>query len=313
MTIAYIGNFVPTHSTENHIALTLEDMGQTVYRVQEDEIKSGQFPLPLEAMGMPDLVLWTRTWKGHVTIKMLNELKKMGITTASYHLDLYMGISRELAMTDDPFWQTDFVFTPDGDPKSEAKFRKLGINHHWLPAGVYKKETKKGTYQKKFDSDIAFIGTVWNYHPEWPYRAKLVDYLQNTYGLRFRHYGQKGRPGVRNQDLNDLFASTKIIIGDSLCPHFTHENYWSDRIYETTGRGGFIIHPMIKGLGTQFDIPAELVVYQYNEFEQLKGIIDFYLNNPEIREFVRVKAMKRTRKDHTYHNRMEELLNVVTS
>ena len=305
MRIGYIGNFRPLHSTETHIAATLESMGHQVIRLQEDAF-------PLDADQLPyDLVLWTRTWHNLAVNHFIAACKRNGTLTVSYHLDLYMGISREEAIGSDPFWRTDHVFTPDGDPRSEAKFKKLGINHHYIPAGVYKKECEKGTYQKKFDCDVAFVGTVWNYHNEWPYRAQLIDFLQTTYGLRFRHYGQKGRPGVRGQDLNDLFASAKIIIGDSLCKNFTHQYYWSDRIYETTGRGGFIIHPNIVGLDTQFHIPAELVVYRFGEFEQLKGIIDFYLDNPEIREIVRARSMKRTRRDHTYNNRMEEMLNVI--
>lgn len=306
MRIAYVGNFRPIHSTENHIAKTLEEMGHEVSRLQEDN------PPHVVPPGV-ELFLWTRTWPGFVSNDMLNDLRYRNIPTASYHLDLYIGLGREGTLEKDPFWHTDYVFTPDGDPNSAKIFKRYNINHHWMPAAVYKKECKKGTFQQKFACDVAFVGTVWNYHPEWPYRSQLVDFLQREYGLRFRHYGQKGRPGVRNQDLNDLFASAKIIIGDSLCKNFTHEKYWSDRIYETTGRGGFIVHPNIRGLETQFQIPAELVVYQFGEFEQLKGIIDFYLNNPEIREFVRVKAMKRTRRDHTYNNRMEEMLDVITN
>ena len=308
MRICYIGNFEPKHSTETHIALTLEDMGHEVTRIQET--KNDRFR-PESAAGH-DLLLWTRTWVGFVTKGDLEAVRALGVKSVSYHLDLYVGISREIAMHDDPFWATDYVFSTDGDPKSEEFFKRMGVNHHWLPAAVYKKEAKKGTFRPEYACDVAFIGTAFNYHSEWPYRNQLIQFLANTYKERFMLFGQKPGPSVRNQDLNDALASIKVVVGDSLVRRFTHENYWSDRIYETTGRGGFIVHPYIAGIETQFDLTKELVTYQFGNWEQLKGIIDFYLANEPIRNMIRDRAYTRTRREHTYHNRMATLLEVVS-
>lgn len=308
MHVAYIGNFRPEHSTENYIAKTLEDMGHTVQRVQEDEFSRTGINL-----AQLELVLWTRTWPGYVEVADLLEFRRLGIPTVSLHYDLYVGIGREIAMEVDPFWKTDFVFSTDGDPTSEKIFKRLRINHFYLPAGIYKKEVKRGNFQQKYSCDVAFVGTVWNYHPEWPYRVKLVDFLQNTYGLKFRHFGQKGRPGVRGLELNDLFASAKVIIGDSLCKNFTHQNYWSDRLYETTGRGGFLIHPYINGIETQFRSPYEIITYPFGDFNYLKGLVDFYVKEEHIRQLVTDRAMKRVRTDHTDEKRMETMLEVISA
>ena len=110
-----------------------------------------------------------------------------------------------------------------------------------------------------------------------------------------------------NQELNDVLASTKVIIGDSLCKGFTHKNYWSDRVYETTGRGGFIIHPYIEGLETEFIDKKEIVFYPFDDFATLQGLIDFYVANDKIRESIRTKGMKRTIAEHTYTNRLQEV------
>lgn len=258
----------------------------------------------------PDLFLWTRTWPGYVTHDALKEIQNLNIPTASYHLDLYVPISRHKQMADDPFWKTDHVFTPDGDPGSAEVFKQMGINHHWLKPGVFKLECREGARRSDYQADIVFIGTAYNYHEEWPYRTQLVEWLKATYGAWFKHYGQFGR-SVRNQELNDVLASTKIIIGDSLCPGFTHENYWSDRVYETTGRGGFIIHPRIKGLETEFREHEEIAFYNYGDFEHLKELIDWYREHDDYREAVRKKGMARTIAGHTYHDRMKELLSCI--
>ena len=131
---------------------------------------------------------------------------------------------------------------------------------------------------------MIFVGTSADYHTaDWPYRSQLITFLKGRYADRFAAWGHPN-PTIRNQDLNDLYASAKVSVGDSLCKNFKHENYWSDRIYETTGRGHFIIHPYIKGLEDSFHIqgktdrPAELVTYDFGDFEQLGRLIDRYVS-----------------------------------
>lgn len=306
MRIGYIGNFRAPYSTENYVAKALERMGHEVLRWQEDDFK-GMHEMVL------DLVLWTRTWPGHITLEDLEWCKARGLPTASYHLDLYLGIGREESVGYDPFWHTDYVFTADGDPNSAKVFKKFGINHYWLPAGMDKLEAHKGVYTPELACDVAFVGTAWDYHQEWPYRHELVTFLHNLYGDRFRLFGQAPRREVRGELLNDVYASAKVVVGDCLCKNFTHENYWSDRLYETTGRGGFLIHPYVKGIETQFDTPNELVTYTFNDFNELSGKIDFYIGAPEIRAKISERALKRVKKDHLWENRLNIMLEVINA
>lgn len=43
MLIGYCGNFKPSHSTETHLARTLEQAGHQVARLQEDDLTLDQF------------------------------------------------------------------------------------------------------------------------------------------------------------------------------------------------------------------------------------------------------------------------------
>lgn len=310
MRILYVGNYQQTWTTETHIALTLQDLGHEVERVQEDQLMPGEL-LRHAVAWKPELLLWTRTWKGKVTQHDLDELKTLSIPTVSYHLDLYVGLQREGSLDFDPFWRTDYVFTPDGDPHSAAVFASKGINHHWLKPGVFKGECTPGTPRDAFRFEVAFIGKTVNYHPtDWPYREALITFLKENYGAWFTVYGAPFRT-ARGSDLNDVLASTKIIVGDTLCPGFSHENYWSDRVYETTGRGGFIIHPRIKGLETEFIEHQEIAYYDYGDFDHLKRLIDWYLEHDDYREAVRAHGHHRTLHEHTYHNRLQELFDVI--
>ena len=49
-----------------------------------------------------------------------------------------------------------------------------------------------------------------------------------------RSDGGDGLGVVRGEKLNQLYADSKIVIGDSLSLNFDYPGYWSDRIYETS-------------------------------------------------------------------------------
>ena len=160
--------------------------------------------------------------------------------------------------------------------------------------------------------DVIFVGSR-GYHPEWSYRPKLIDWLRATYGERFKHFGGDGLGVVREEKLNQLYADSKVAVGDSLCINFDYPYYWSDRVYETLGRGGFMIHPYIQGMGDHFENGKHLVFYDFNNFEQLKGLIDYYLEHPEEREAIRLAGHEHVKANHTYKNRWQHIIEVVTN
>jgi len=312
LTVAYIGNFRPAHSTECHIMKTLIAMGHQVIPLQEDELRTERM-LAIIQSNKPDLLLYTRTWG--LMGDGMRFLKQVGIPTASYHLDLYVGLQREAGLDNDPFWRTDFVFTPDGDVNSAKFFKERNINHYYIKPGVFDQECYIAEIRPEFQHDVIFVGS-YEYHSEWPYRKQLIDWLYATYGNRFKRYGNPGRDnkiclGVRNHELNSLYASAKIVIGDSLCKNFDHTHYWSDRVYETLGRGGFLIHPFIEGLQEEFKPGKELFYYDFGNFEKLRELIDLFLANDEEREIVKLRGHQFVKENCTYRQRLEQALNII--
>lgn len=312
MKIAYVGNFTQRHCTEVHLAATLELLGHQVKRIQETSENAKTL---IDQVRDCDLFLFTRTWNNCVTIDHLNEMSYLGIKSISYHLDLYVGLKREDGLDFDPFWQTDFVFSPDGDPASQAVFESKGINHYYMRPGVFEPEC----YLAKTDiiNDICFVGggepTGGKYeygHTEWPYRGELLAWLQETYRERYDKYGFP-QDTVRNEALNHVYASHKVAVGDSLCLGFNHPYYWSDRAYETIGRGGFLIHPYIEGMDEEFTDKKTIVFYNYGDFDQLKYLIDYYVEHDYEREIIRQAGHKFVKEFATYNNRLERMLEIV--
>jgi SAM-dependent methyltransferase len=331
MKIAYVGNFSQAHCTEVHLAKTLEDLGHEVIRFQENELTPDWV---LDRPDGVDMVLYTRTWGDKVTLLDLEQLRKLHIPTVSYHLDLYVGLARKYlhegktldeVLQTDPFWRTDFVFTPDGDPESAEVFKRNGVNHYYMKPGVFKPECymaqpngnplPDGSFDRPID--VLFVGggdypgSPNGYgHPEWPYRDKLIQWLRDTYGDRFVKHGHPQQT-IRNDELNQLYANSKVVIGDSVCLGFNHKNYWSDRVYETLGRGGFLIHPYIEGMEDEFTHAEHLAYYTYNDFGELKMLIDHYLEHDEDRERIRRAGHEFVKNHATYNDRLSAMLNIV--
>jgi Glycosyl transferases group 1 len=308
MRIGYVGNFSLPYCTEVHVARTLEQLGHTVIRFQENGFTPDGLSAALDGAEI-DLLMFTRTWGSTVRMEHLKRLQSRGIPTASFHLDLYVGLKRDGGIDSDPFWRTDFVFTPDGDPACQAEFERRGINHRWLRPGVVADECYIDDVP--LEHDIIFVGSR-AYHSEWPYRGQLIDWLERTYGSRFEMYGNATHWGViRGDDLNKLYASSRIVIGDSLVQGFTHQAYASDRRFETPGRGGFMIQPWIDGLNDGFVDGVNAAFYRFGDFDSLAAKIRHYLVHDNERERIRRAGHEHTVAHHTYTHRMTEMLDVL--
>ena len=302
------GNFVPFWSTENHLKTSLEELGVQVIALQENEVNAEK-TLEICKRENPDFFLWVRTWgiEGDA-FAMLNSLL---CPSVAYHLDLYAGLERSKDVDTAPWWECDFVFSADGG--SDEWFKSHGVNHYWSPPGVLGKECVLEDPVEEYKSEILFTGS-YGYHSEWAYRPMLIDKLRERYGNRFKliEHGSPGAPW-RGTKLNQLYSSAKVVVGDScnVNPMFKHEKYWSDRVSEVSGRGGFLIHPYVKGLELCYELEKEIVTYQYGDFFNLFNLIDFYLDHDDEREKIKLAAFERTKKEHCYTHRMQNVLDVV--
>ena len=107
----------------------------------------------------------------------------------------------------------------------------------------------------RYRSTIAFVGSHdGGYHQEHQHRHELVGWLRTNYRNDCRFFPEPGQHAVRGQDLQDLCASVDVVIGDSCFAGTGLPNYWSDRIPETLGRGGLLVHPYVPGLEDHFNL-----------------------------------------------------------
>lgn len=308
-TIAVLGNHSVSFSTESELDWTLENLGHTVVRLQESTIRTDEVVTTCRERGVK-LLIWVHThgWEMIGNIDqgaMLRELRRTGIKTCSFHLDRFWGLNkldqREERIGQHAFWKTDVVFTADGG--NDDKFAARGVKHIWMPPAVVERDCYFGIARPQYNSPIAFTGAD-GYHPEYPFRGLMVNRLRELFGSNFRVY-----QGVREANLNDLYASVRVFVGDHCFAGAPR--YWSDRLPESTGRGAFIVYPKTEGL-EEFEANG-LVTYEPQNINDLLGKIRHFEDDDHQveRKQRRDSVHEYVKKYHTYTNRMRTVLETV--
>lgn len=311
--VAYLGNFRAPYCTEVHVAASLEALGAEVVRLQEGDVPATE--VPDRARGC-DLFLWTQTYPLAVQMgsiqerwAMLRALAGLGIPTAGFHLDRWWGLGREDQISSEPFFGVDHLFTADGG--HDMEWHAAGIPHTWTPPAIYHAEAAPGRVQSRYRSDIAFVG-AWRggYHPEWDHRPLLMRHLARQYRRRCRFWPQRSSAPVRGAALQDLYASVRVLVGDS-CLAGGATRYWSDRIPETLGRRGFLLHPYVEGIEEHFTDGKHLRLWPLGDFAELDRLIAYYLEHEAERQAIAEEGWRHVLENHTYKHRMEAVVSAM--
>lgn len=316
--ILFIGNTQVPWCTEVHLGRSLQALGFEVEHLQENTIAGADGIRRLKRkVGAYQAIFYMRTWGVHGLDRVWKEARKLGIPTVTISLDIYWGVHRQRMLRDDPMFRTDHVFTADGNGHPWADHR---INHHWLPAGVVRDEcadVMPGKLVKQWARyRVAFVGTRGaDYHREWPFRGELIDALRKRFGDRFVQaphdlwgMGRLERNvALRGQALNDFYATVPVIVGDSLGAS-RDTFYWSDRFYETWGRGGYLLHPEIDGLYAEV---GQHPAYEAGSVDSAVAQAEWALDHPGYREEAQRFVSERVRERSNYILRMAQVCKTV--
>ena len=296
--IVYIGSFFNLWDEEGN-AQAFESLGHKVFRFQEDEIDHIKALNEIEKIN-PDLVVHSKLKIKVGRDQLMAQLRKK-YPTVYWSFDLYLGYHRDRLVGTDPLFKSKYVMTPDGG--HDEVWKKRGINHKLLRQGICKDFCYKGKVRSEYKYDVVFVGTE---NRLWIDRTLLCSALQMS-NFRFKWFGQFNTLQVRGHNLNDLYASAKIVVGDSVYSPY----YWSNRIYETLGRGGFLIHLDIPGLRDEYKAYEHFIPYKLGNLRGLTEKIEYYLKHPEERARIASQAQEWTIKNHTLERRCEQLFKYI--
>jgi len=314
---------VPPHSTENHVARAFRTQVGLVEEVQESDptcwMKMAE---GLREGARPDFILWTRTNWGRddqvEQMKFLLAAQRANVPVVGYHLDIWWGLQRQYEVYREPFFTVDLLVTADGG--HDDLWASNGVNHVWFPPAVSAPEAVTGFPLDRYRSRLAFVGSHdGHYHQEHQHRHELIGWLRTNYRNDCRFFPEPGQPAVRGQDLQDLYASVDVVIGDSAFAGSGLRAYCSDRVPETIGRGGFLLHPRVPGVtdgsvwnGAPMWTEGETIAcWSAGGWDELRGKIDHYLSHPEERREITAAGRAHVLEHHTYEVRMEQLVKLL--
>lgn len=291
--IGLVGKFHQMHD-EEYIARAFEMLGHDVIRIPQDGYV-GEIHRKI-MLCKPEILLFTK-WEYPKLVKdAIAKSKDWNMKTVCWLFDLYLGYAREFRVKQSSFFKADYVFTTDGG--HDEKWKELGINHQCVRQGISAPECFM--YEPKSPKGIIFIGSE---NPYFPERTKMVTQIGKMY-REFSWYGHHDTNQVRGKDLNYIFARTKIVIGDSVySPH-----YWSNRIVETLGRGGFLIHQEVEGLKEEY---PHLVTYKRGDINDLKAKIDYYLEHEDERVAIVRKNFELVKEHYTMEKKCAQLISLL--
>jgi hypothetical protein len=314
MKIVFIGKFDELYHEEGK-ARGLQKLGHDVYRF--DELHTTMRDYVRITHIAPDVVIYTKL-RFKDSVQFIKQLLKDGILTVSWFPDYCFDWNEGMLKYNKHMCamsNSDLILIPDG--RNSLKWKSLGLKQYCVRQEIYDDMCYVGTPIPDLNKDVLFIGTVND--AMYKHRVPLIQFLQQTYGNRFLHLGGNNSDTVRNADLNDVIASVKVVIGDSLYA----PSYWSNRIYETIGRGGFILHNEIEDLEKEYSVGEHFDTYKVLakkigwgrevDYVDLKIKLDLYLNNDELRNNIAASGMNYTKQHYTMTNRCSEVVEIIKS
>lgn len=228
-------------------------------------------------------------------------LRRQGIVSIAIHQDLYWDRPERAGFWKDDWWRADHVFTSDGDPSRD--WESIDVNHHWFPPPIPDAFVGQGSYRDDLAYDLVFVGSV---HPCHRGRQELLQWAKRKYRTKFAHFGASRKGELWGQDLTDLYASAKVVLGDSVPVYGT----WSDRVPNTMGRGGVLIHPDTPLLRDTHG--RHLGYYQRGDYKGLEALIGGLLAlDEDRRKQLKLDIVNHVATGHTWSVRLEEIREVV--
>lgn len=298
MRLLLLGNPRLGRSWKNDVAHAARSLGWGTTVLQDDAVTVDEV---VGRAGDADLLLWARS-HGHAPAGDLTGLwrrvEASGCAGAAVHLDLYWGIPRrEREIGVHPWWRAPWVFTADGG--HQQQFAGRGVNHVWMPPPCPDRFVGRTMPDPSLACDVLFVGgcsrTV--HHG----RREMLDWAARRYGQRFKWVGGRNTDRVWGRNLNALYASAAVILGDSVPSPY----YWSDRVPCTAGRGGVLIHPHVEGLAEQYG--SALAYWRRGSLRELGATVDSLLEDPARRETMRRAAVTVVREKHLWRHRLADI------
>jgi spore maturation protein CgeB len=239
-------------------------------------------------------------------------MRKKGIVTVCWWLNDPFQFKRSAAQAG--FY--DYYFT--NSKGSVDDYRKEGIeNIFYLPVGCYPPVHRRLPEFQDKKYDICFAG---DWHPvrEEILSSIAVDFNVAIFGpwkdkikkgsILIRHIEKNG--GFSPEEMVRIFNQSKIVL--NIHTWFGKWDYGiNPRVFEANGCGSFQICDWKEEIPELYEIDREIVLYR--SLDELKEKLSYFLYNEKERIGIAENTLLRTHREHTYEERLREMLSICKS
>jgi spore maturation protein CgeB len=292
-------NFVPTLRRLGHEVLFLESRNRTCYR-NFRELNAAL--LDTVEQNRPDVVfavlvhyeIWLETWE---------ILRDAGVAaTVNWTTDdswRYDQFSRLVAPAFHAFTTTY--------PAIYARYQREGISHVLLTqwaANAANLQAPLPATQCQYA--VSFVGTAHSKRPAWvaALRQRGIDVTCFGYGWPHGPVSADDIPEIIRSSVISLNFASGAMAWNKLLPCST--NQVKARTFEVPGAGGFLLTEWAEDLDRYYTPGREIATFR--DLDELEDKIRHYLAHPTERDAIARAGHERTRSEHTYDQRLAEVL-----
>jgi hypothetical protein len=219
----------------------------------------------------PDLVVFSKCNMMHY--RVVDEINKVS-KTCMWYMDAMHNFNEELIQKSKRV--NYFISGVEGVTDFATKHCPNTIFVNQCPDDKMNFMLENITYK----DDISFIGSS-DSSKIHNNRRSYINFLRSNFN-NFRHYN-----GVYGLEHNKIVNETKINLNFSP----TDSTGVSVRLYKILASGGFLMTTPWNGIENTFKIDEDIVVF--NDENELKEKINFYLNNEDKRNNIRLNGYKK--------------------
>lgn len=199
-------------------------------------------------------------------------------------------------------------------PNLVDRFRNDGMKSELLRLGFEPRVLEKLTDREK-RYDIVFVGGVRAHHRRG---VEVLERLCREFDVRIWGYGLETLPAnspVRASHMGTAWGVEMFqILRDAKIAVNRHidvaEDYANNmRLYEATGVGSLLLTDYKQNISDLFEPGKELVTYR--DAAECVELAGYYLAHEDQRETIARAGQERTCRDHTYEQRMRELVDII--
>jgi spore maturation protein CgeB len=273
----------------------------------------------LEAVNEKNIDVLICMAQAPVSGRVLTELRNRGVTTVLWFMEDYLrfGYWKELAR------YYDFVFTIQRGRCMEL-IKQAGAGEvHYLPMacdpGIHRPVALTSSEREKWGSPISFVGA--GYHNRQQVFASFADMPFKIWGTEwpeckpFDRLVQDNGRRLTPVEYNKIFNATGININlhssserDGVDPT---GDFVNPRTFELAAAGGFQLVDERSLLAECFEAEREVVTFRNPR--ELKEKIAYYTDRPAERQAIADRARARALRDHTYDQRIRQMLSIIYS